>query len=176
MKNKRGISVLISAVLLIALAIALAVIVSSIVLKKARDFNPDEFAQESVFCESVGLGYTVDDPSSLDIRSEGGVDLLEGITLVNRGSFSIYRLTVNAPGTLSRDYLIYNDDGFISPETGNNKYNVIIQIDKSNPDKEIRLVPVVRDQEKNQFVRCTDRQLILNYGQVCMEIRGDPDC
>lgn len=170
--NKRGISPLLAAVLLIAFAIAMAAIVSTFVLKKTREFNPNVIAQESVFCESVNIGYTVDDPNSLTINTTvPSVELLQGITIINRGTFSIHKFIVSSPGLESSDYLIRNATGISTLQPGaNNKYNVSIQIISGNSNKEIKLVPVIKDPEKNQFVACPDRQLLINYSQLCNEV------
>lgn len=182
MKNKRGVSPLLAAVILVAFAVALGGIVSNIVLKQAAEFDPEKLAESSVHCESVSLGYDIDDFVNFGIyaRDIPGSDdefhFVEQITLVNRGSFSIHRLIVNTGGTDSTDYLIDNADNKLKPGA-DNRYNISIYINPNDDDKRIKFVPIIKDIEKDIFVRCPDRQLIINYSQICADLfDGNPEC
>src|SRR3989338_1842940 len=108
MKSKRGISPLLASVLLVALAITMAAIVSNFVINKTKEFNPEQIAEQSLFCDSVSLGYTINDPDKLNIYGENDndpntgkrinakVSLFSPVTLINRGAFSIHQFIVNA--------------------------------------------------------------------------------
>lgn len=193
MKNKKGISPLLAAVLLLALTISMAAIVSNYIIKKTKEFNPDTIAEQSTFCESVTLGYTIqeqdvpkfkvyeegdDDPLNPGKKISGdGVFLLSPITFVNRGSFSIYQLIINAPGLQSTVYPIINAKKRIEPGA-NNKYVTSLQINPSDKNRQIKIVPVINDSEKNVLVKCTDRQLIVDYTVLCTDLKKDlvADC
>src|SRR3989344_7404170 len=115
MGNKKGVSPLLAAVLLVAFAIALGAIVSNYLIKQAKEFNPEKIAEESVFCESVTLGYDIDDPTNLGFQektiSGRPFTFFEYITVINRGAFSIHQLIISAGGMASRPYPIYDDAG-----------------------------------------------------------------
>ncbi|MBI2148539.1 hypothetical protein HYU23_02570 [Candidatus Woesearchaeota archaeon] len=191
---KKGVSPLLAAVLLVALAVTMSAIVSNYVIKKTREFNPEQLAEQSIYCESVALGYTIQDSSKLAIYGQGendpargdpikskGVFLFGPITLVNRGSFSIHQLIISAPGLQSLTYPVFGKDNKITElKPGvDNKYTLSMQVNMDNTklDKEIKIVPVIKDIEKNQFVKCSERQLVINYKQVCQEIlKKDCEC
>ena len=190
MKNKKGVSPLLAAVLLVALAITMSAIVSNYIINKTKEFNPEQLAEGSIFCESASLGFTVPDPAKLAVYKDidpvsgnkingQGVNLFGPITLVNRGTFSIHQLIISAPGLQSLNYLILEQGGKVSSikPGANNKYLISMQVNPANPNKEIKIVPVIKDTEKNHFVKCTDRQLIINYVQVCADVNpGNPNC
>jgi len=179
MGNKKGVSPLLAAVLLVAFAIALGAIVSNYLIKQAKEFNPEKIAEESVFCESVTLGYDIDDPTNLGFQektiSGRPFTFFEYITVINRGAFSIHQLIISAGGMASRPYPIYDDAGQISNISAgvNNRYNLSINMNRGSND-EIKIVPVIKDPEKDVFVRCADRQLVINYTQLCIEVKDEP--
>lgn len=175
--DKRGISPLIAAILLVAFAVTLAALVSTYVINKAKEFHPEEIAEESLLCESVSLGYTADAAISIDAipGDTSGLQLIGPITLINRGAFSIHQLIITAPGQVSQPYPVW--DTSVSParaialEPGaNNKYNISIGLNSDLEDKTIKIVPVVNDTEKVQLVRCTDRQVVIDYTQLCLDV------
>ncbi len=182
MSKKRGISPLLAAVLLVAFSITLAALVSTFIIKKAREFNPDVIAQESVLCDGVSLGYTV---SQADIGTFGisrpngapaSVEVLGPLTLTNRGSFSIHRLIITAAGVPSVQHIFTDPPGVLSPQQGNNRATISIQVNRNLPDKEIKIVPVINDTEKNQLVRCTDKQVSIDYVKLCTEVGRIANC
>ena len=181
MKNKRGISPLLATVLLVALTVTIAALVSNFLLSKAKSFDPSVIAEQSVFCDEVSLGYTVPDPAQLSIVTKivGGLDysFFENLTIVNRGAFSIQQFIITAPGKASRNYPILDPNYRVTNlKPGiDNKYNLSVQLIK-NTGTNIIIVPVIRDTEKNQLVKCVDRQLIINYSQLCTEIGKSPAC
>ena len=158
--KKKGVSPLLAAVLLIAIAIALGAIVSNFLIKEAKKFNPEELAQQSVYCESVNLGYKVNDAEDLCIGHPSGFDILQGVNITNKGSFAIQGFKITAPGFNSRDYPVTNA---INPGGGE---IIEIQINNDLDDKKIKIVPIVKDLEKNQNIVCADRALIMDYGQL----------
>ena len=191
MKNKRGISPLLATVLLVAFTVALAAIVSTFLINKAKAFDPAAIAEQSVFCESVTLGYTIasdpiddfktyssgNDPAS-GKNIPSGITVLGTITLINRGSFSIHRLIVTSTGLASRPYPIidYTTNRTTSIKPGE-KYDISIQINPSSTDKSIKIVPMINDSEKSQFVKCPDRQIVIaNYTALCEEVHPGIIC
>ena len=181
MVNKRGIGPLLATVILVAIAITLGALVSNFLINKAKEFKPEKLGEESVYCESVTLGYTVDPAitasSGLIANVEGG-KLIGPITLINRGSFSIHQLIITAPGYANRPptNILVQENGVgpyvksvIEPGT-NNKYDVKIQFDPTATNKEIKIVPVIKDLEKDQLVSCPNRQLVVNYENLCKDL------
>ncbi|MBS3168051.1 hypothetical protein J4216_02935 [Candidatus Woesearchaeota archaeon] len=207
MKNKRGISPLLSAVILVAFVVTLGAVVSSYFIKQAKEFDPNLIAEESVYCDSVGLGYDVLDRANFNTHQEGGIDpvtmdpatpgsgrpinfgpnpsptrrLLSPLTLINKGTFSIHKLIITAPGAGSVTYQIVDSSGAtptlssISPGQ-NNKYNISIDLNTGFNDDEIKIIPIINDTEKSQFIRCVNRQIVINYTQLCLDVRGPPGC
>jgi len=163
--KKRGVGPLLAAVLLIAFTIAFAAIISTYLIKKSQEFDPGSIAEESVYCESVTLGYTVleEDVDSFGITQTSGVSLLGPLTLINKGTFSIQQIIVTAEGYPSNPYPL---DPLEPGE--NNKKTLALQI---NPDAdEIKIIPVIEDIEKEQPVKCVNRQLVINYIQLCLDV------
>ncbi len=173
--NKRGVSPLLAAVLLVAFAITLGAIVSNYVINKAREFDPEKIAEASILCESVSLGYTADENLHLEDQG-GGISTLEPVTIINRGSFSIHKLIITAPGQVSQTYPINTPLKYIAPGDSNNEYNISIGLDPASSDKRIKIVPVINDREKNKFVQCAERQIVFDWSQLCMDIGKDEQC
>ena len=192
MKKKRGISPLLASVLLVALAITMAALVSNFVIKKTKEFDPSKLAEQSTFCESVTLGYMINAAPGVfrvyndedDVLHPGNklakdVFLLSPLTLINRGSFSIHQIIINSPGLESITLpLILPDDGPLRPGTDKSKSQYILGIQIRDPalnlDSEIKIVPIIKDLEKSTddkpvFVKCTERQLVINYKQLCKD-------
>ncbi len=55
MKSQRGISPLIATVLLLGFAVALGAIVSTFLIKQAKEFKPESFLEDSPYCETMVL-------------------------------------------------------------------------------------------------------------------------
>lgn len=170
MENKRGVSPLLATILLIAFSIALATIVSTYIINKTKQFDPESIAQESTYCESVTLSYRVNDPKKLSISNPAaGVSLLNGLNIVNKGAFSIYQFKITAPGRPTKPEVL-------NPplEPGGSIETLKIQLNKDSDDKEIKIVPVIRDAEKGELVICASRQVVLNYEELCQDILSTP--
>ena len=192
MNSKRGISPLIATVLLVAFSLILAAIVSNFILKKTRDFNPSILAEDSVFCDSVNLGYGIDQAQSLKLGKyeEGlspnpfaasgtlpsGTHLFGPFNLTNKGTFSIKQLIITAPGKGSKTFPIFINGvpGQLAPAQSKEFY-VSLDFGSSLGD-EIKIVPIIKDTEKNQFVRCPTKQVVFRYNQLCNEVTGHDCC
>lgn len=155
MKNKKGVSPLLGAVLLIAFSIVLAAIVSNFVIKKTKEFKPDVIAEESVYCDSVNLGYKLSE--NYGTETIGEVNLIKGIILVNKGTFSIHQLILNTPGLQPIQIKL---NPIMLPQPPENTYNIKLQIG-SNP--EVKIIPIIKDSDTGNLVKCTDKQLTLNF-------------
>src|SRR3989344_2957906 len=87
--NKRGISPLIATVLLVAFAVALAGIVSTYVISKTKEFKPEAIVEDSLLCDEVNLGFSVDsDLSNVkcdSITDSTDVKYFKGLKLKNKG-------------------------------------------------------------------------------------------
>ncbi len=199
MNNKRGISPLIATVLLVAFSIILAALVSTFIINRAKEFNPNVLAEDSVFCESVSLGYKVD---KIDIVKFGlypalgsnplrqgetlsaTTNLFGPLNLTNKGTFSIHQLIISAGGNQSKTVPIIilgtggaPTIGTIPPSQGYSTYiqlnsltNSQIQLN-SLTNSQIKIVPVINDTEKNQFVKCITKPLIFDYKQLCRDVK-----
>jgi len=183
MKNKRGIGPLLATVILVAIAVTLGAMVSNYMINKAKEFDPSKIAEESVYCESVTLGYTAyaEDNDVEVINSDGGIEelgltntILGPIVLINRGAFSIHKLIITSPGYESlppRNIIVGNSAGKLDP---GKKYAINVQIDTNLDNKKnIKIVPVIFDREKKQHVSCVNRQLIFDYCELYGDVRKD---
>ncbi len=187
MKNKRGIGPLLATVILVAVAITLGALVSNYMISKAKEFDPSKIAEESVYCESVTLGYTAyaEDNDNVGAINVPDGDVVEGldltnqilgpIVLINRGAFSIHKLIITSPGYESLPPRnIIADDESVKLDPGD-KYAINVQIDTTKSSKSIKIVPVISDIEKEQYVSCVNRQLIFNYCELYGDVRKDAD-
>ena len=185
MINKKGVSPLIAAVLLIAFTIALGAIVSTFLIKKTQEFKPEEIAQQSTFCEAVTLGYTAsnEDGDERLIITTGETQLLKNLILINKGSFSIHELVITSPGFTSRSQKIFDEEGIIvlGGIAPGGRYTIDIQIyidteiGIGSANKEIKIVPKVKDPETGKLVICPDRQMVLDYTRLCKDIYSNLD-
>lgn len=191
--NKRGISPLIATVLLVAFSIALAAIVSTYVITKTKEFKPQAIIEDSLLCDNVALDYAVESSGGSDILSyldmRGGLFVLKGLKIVNKGSFNVHKYVITAPGAgtieqfagyyndncdvFTKEELRPNDDTSTSDVT-ENKLNTCIGL-KNTADKLIKITPIMQDPETGEFVKCNKRQLIIDHDKLCKDI-GNPGC
>ncbi|MEK6948034.1 MAG: archaellin/type IV pilin N-terminal domain-containing protein [Nanoarchaeota archaeon] len=200
MRKKKGVSPLIAVVLLVAFSVAMAAFVSTYVINKTKKVNFESFAEDTVLCDSVTLAYdTLKDETTgenkLKVIPVSGINnlfLITGLKLKNKGSFTIYKLTITAPGQPSQEYGIL---GGIKPsgskdntgksidyfdELGNQDdrgiaftYNNDINLFKKNPN--IKITPWIRNPDKKdgdpeQNVICTKKVLYINPIELCNTI------
>lgn len=94
---KRGISPLIATVLLIGATIMIAAIVSTFIINQTKKFEPEKFMGESSYCQDVVLGTKeVNQNACGDIKQD--CKAIENIALVNKGTFTIKAIDINADG------------------------------------------------------------------------------
>lgn len=175
-KNKRGIGPLLATVILVAVAITLGALVSNYMIDKAKEFDPSAIAEESVYCESVTLRYTAYAQETADFDALGGCsnsNSIGPIYLINGGAFSIHKLIITSPGYESlppRNILTAGstEPGEIIP--GGN-YPIMVQINsRLDNNKNIKIIPVIEDKEKDEFVSCVKRQLVIDYTELCADV------
>lgn len=134
---KRGISPLIATVLLVGFTVALGAIVSTYLIKEAKEFNPESFIEESAYCESLILEpLVIEGPPNMQPRqpwplstvvpatqndndlytqglaecsSTADVCLIQGLGFKNKGSFSLHSVLITAPGSTNQLYLPVRD-------------------------------------------------------------------
>ncbi len=178
-KNKRGIGPLLATVILVAVAITLGALVSNYMISKAKAFDPSAIAEESVYCESVTLRYTAYAQETGDFDALDGCpnnNLIGPIYLINSGAFSIHKLIITSPGYESlppRNIILEGSTvpGQIIP--GGN-YPIRVQINPILDNKNIKIIPVIEDKEKDEFVSCVNRQLVIDYTKLCADVRPPP--
>jgi len=194
-KNKRGISPLIATVLLVAFAVAMAAFVSTFVIKKTKEFKPASFVEDSALCDSVTLAYDIiKDPTStppdkLKLSLAPGVTntyLIEGLSLRNKGSFSIYKITINAPGQSSDlDFTkkLASPKG-LTPSTSTFAKDpdpgfITFAFKRDPKNKNIKIVPWVKDPDKDPAdpesnVVCSKKVLLIDPVDLCHKVFQDP--
>src|SRR3989344_1978458 len=116
--SKRGISPLIATVMLVGFAVALGAMVSTFLIKEAKDFKPESFLEDSPFCEGVVLEPLVlaapNNPGNCQVANQpkprwprttnscplpnSNQCIVEGIVFRNKGSFSIHSVWVSGTG------------------------------------------------------------------------------
>ena len=145
---KKGISPLIATVLLVAFSIALAGIVSTYVINKTSEFDPGAIVEDSLLCDEVNLGFLVTDTdiSNVDCEDVSGITLFNGLSLKNKGSFTIRKIQIDSPGI---------EGGIPTPINENTGIKPSASIDQSLPftgnflDAIIKITPSIVDPEEN---------------------------
>lgn len=151
--NKRGISPLIATVLLIGFTIAIASIVSTVLINRAKSFNPEDYIGADIYCDSVAMTSQISDST---------------FKLVNKGSFTIWQVTVDdlnqklngddglSPGETTPA------DGFPCP-TGGNSYLITPWIcDYSKEPSKYKDLPSCESEDgklKGVLAPCTTKQI-----------------
>jgi len=184
--NKRGISPLIATVLLVAFSIALAAIVSNYVIQKTKEFKPEKIVEDSLLCDEVNLGYSIDPvPSTIPASNWlcttiTSPEILAGINIVNKGKFSVYKYSVSVEGkTIQQEAPAgsYDNNNHLfssSPILPGQKQPMFFGITGSNSDYTIRIVPIVKNPEvENEFVKCTRSALTIDYIQLKNDINNN---
>jgi len=179
--NKRGISPILSTVLLVGFTIALAMVVSNFLIQQTEEkFNPENIITESEFCDSVSLGYKVEidvnDGSSLAdaIIVSGDIYRLKFVNLTNKGTFTIKNITVIGPDNIGRNINIIqtdNNENILDSTVGlAPQENKLIKILFSgyNPSKEnlVKIIPWIKDPKKNTYVLCADSALVIDIASI----------
>lgn len=178
--NKRGISPLIATVLLVAFSIALAAMVSTYIIGKTKEFKPEAIIEDSLLCDNVALDYSVEstgiNPLTLQALS-GNLKKLTGLKLVNKGSFTIYKYTMNAPGVSTLNNIPLKGKNDAGGDVTNLKPGESLGFEiglKVTADKLIKIIPIIQDPEKDKtYIKCTKSQLIFDYAKLCKDIYGD---
>ena len=167
--NKRGISPLIATVLLIGFSVMMAALVSNYIIKQTKEFDIEKMIGSDELCSEVSFQIVpssdqerincvnVDD--SVGICSEGPVKKLKSASLKNKGSFSIWKLTVNSESVGSYEFGADENTPLVTP-SGENK---IISIDNKISfcdNGKVNIVPHIKDEEGN-FVECPSRTVTL---------------
>ncbi len=199
--NKRGISPLIATILLVAFSIALAAIVSTYLINQTKKFKPEAIVEDSLLCDNVAIDYSIESGSisALEYESVGSnLFLLKGLNIVNKGSFSIHKYSIIAPGVGPRDGQPagwYSDDpnnpNVLNPNTlscatsttgvifcagplpPGNKQEVRIGLANS-ADGIIKITPIIKDPEKEEptYVKCIRNQLVLDHKKICEDLKA----
>lgn len=185
MKNKKGVSPLIATILLVAFAITLAAIVSNYVISKTKEFKPDLIVQDSLLCDEVNLGFSVDPPTDTQVKdwfclSNSNPPVLAGINIINKGKFAVWKYHKNIDGN---DFVIpdvagiYVSGALTAPLYPEKKQQMLFQIKPSLVDhtkQVIKLTPIVRDPEKpDTLITCPRSTLSINYDNLCKDLLGD---
>lgn len=186
--NKRGISPLIATVLLIGMTIVIAATVATFLINKTKQFDPSEVLADSEFCDQVNLGInfkarTDDDILSFDSMGDNNY-LTKGIIIKNKGSFSVHKLYATFPGgsqaeydiTTGRANTILNLEGSRyseGPLMPSQSVEVRFVINPCLEEKNIGLIPIIQDPDKEQFVACSKKELIFDYNELCVSLGAD---
>lgn len=182
---KKGVSPLIATVLLVAFAVAIGAVVSNYVIQKTKEFKPEKLVEDSLLCDEVSLGYSIDPPDDTlakDWLCIYNDNILSGINLVNKGKFSIYKYSINIQGRSNptddpAGY--YESTIFKKYDTGlkpGKKQQIFFGINNNN-NKIIKVVPIIKNPEvENEFVKCAKSALVIDYDKLCREITGDNNC
>lgn len=207
MQNKRGVSPLIATVILVAISIAMAATISTYFLKQAKEFNPEEIVEGGILCESVTLGFDVGEGFSISSSNPSSIGPLVLINrgsfsiyqlVITAPGFKSRNLNVLEldPTGNSDNPEIDSNGGYIlgailpsdDTDTGrnDNEYPLTLQIRDNEANREIKIVPVICDVEKSEgctdqnkrvLVTCPNRQLVINYEELCERLtttNGDP--
>jgi len=165
--NKRGISPLIATVLLIGFSVMMAALVSNYIIKQTKEFDIEKMIGSDELCSEVSFQIvpspdqeiTCDDVAeSVGICSDGLVRTLGSASLKNKGSFSIWKLTVNSESVGSYE-LGTDDESLVTPSGEGKIADIENKISFCN-DGKVNLVPHIKDEEGN-LVECPSRTVTL---------------
>jgi len=188
--NKRGISPLIATVLLVAFAVALAGIVSTYVISKTKEFKPEAIVEDSLLCDEVNLGFSVDsDLSNVkcdSITDSTDVKYFKGLKLKNKGGFTIHKYQITYPGmgtSPPSKVGVYSSGNFVPDDTGliPNEEHAYYFAYLTDPGSifgdEFKITPIIKDPETGNEVICTKRQLVIKAGSICNDLgyANDPN-
>ena len=175
MRTKRGISPLISAVLLIGFSVALAAVVSTFVIQKTKDFDVGSVVSSS-YCEEVVLGIGVQgptfNPDALSLE-DPNLLLLQDFSLANKGAFTIRQLSYTAPGLSSIEYSLVtpNPNPFDEPIpapilSGESSAWTFSYPESAEEEDLFKFTPWIQDPETMEYVPCEAQQLVVSYATV----------
>ncbi len=180
MKKKKGVSPLIAAVLLVGFSVALAAIVSQFVIKETKKFGPEQFLEDSPFCENVvieAVKAAGTDPVQISSAGGSGFFYLEGVGIKNKGSFSVRRLVTKSGG---KEIPI-----ILNPNVGEGKPGSVIQVDVNgvkkglvfypNADFKITIQPAVFDHEKEKVLPCPKQEVSVSYKELYCKLKLPAD-
>ncbi len=164
MRAKRGISPLISAVLLIGFSVALAAVVSTFVIQKTKDFDVGSVVSSS-YCEEVVLGIGSQGPTfNYDASSlDSSLLLLQDFTLTNKGAFTIRQLSYTAPGLSSVTYPLQGD---VEPIQSGQSTPLTFSYPAGTSEGDFKFTPWIQDPETMEYVPCEAQQLVVSYATV----------
>ena len=184
MRKKKGVSPLIAVVLLVAFSVAMAAFVSTYVIKKTKEFKPESFTEDSGLCDSVTLAYdTIKDEttgvSKLSLEKISDYFIIHNLQLKNKGSFTINKLTITAPGKQSQEYNIPRGDEITPSGSPKDSYDglkgiafLFTDITSFKKSPNIKIIPWTKNPEKadgdpEQNVICTKKVLYINPIELC---------
>jgi len=167
---KKGVSPLISYVLLVGFAIAMAAIVYNFVITQTEKLNPDEMTGTKEICNEMALGVS-------EICSTGtGIKL----TLSNKGSFTVHKINIDTidaggastiPGTITKDASCSCStcEG-LPPGCITTSKSVEISYSRSSDSDEISIVPIRTENYKDTV--CQEGKITYNGADLV----GLPAC
>ena len=159
---KKGISPLIAAVLLVGFTIAMAAFVTNFLIQKTEEsFQPETIIGSSEYCDFVSLGYTVNGLTVTNFTAVGNVKNVSGIQVTNKGSFTIWKLTIQNPGA---DETEGNIPLGVKPK---GVLDFMILFDPVSTERYVKITPWIRDPKTNETVICIDSDLVFNLEDAC---------
>ena len=173
--QKKGISPLIATVLLVAFSIALAAIVSTYVVQKTKEFKPEAIIEDTLLCDEVYLDYRIDadeDGYTLSYEQVSAnleIYKLKGLKIVNKGAFSIHKYVINSPGLETSEQFLTQNNARKELIPGEER-ELEIGLRNDPNDKLIKITPIIKDPEKEVFVKCSKRQLIFDHERLCNDV------
>jgi|SRR3989344_1037720 len=170
--KKRGISPILSTVLLIGFVIALGAMVSTYLIKQAQDFDPEALIEDSVLCDNVAITPVVakDENEELKIvRISGGKT--EGVAFKNKGTFSIHKLTITTAKEGSQDYAFF-EGGQNNPLKPGEEREINIFLEyTAGQTTNIKVTPWIQDKETEgePLIICTKKEIIFDFNKLIPE-------
>src|SRR3989338_11616931 len=166
MKSKKAISPLIATVLLVGFSIVLAGIVTTFVINKTKEFQPEKIIEDDLLCDNVAIDITVPNPGLLvyTIATDDTTKLLKGLNLINKGSFTIHQLTINSPGFSTSESQL---NPVILPEEGYDKLRLAV----ADEEDLISIIPWIKHpEEENTYIKCQMSEIKIIPKQICKDI------
>lgn len=166
--NKKAISPLIATVLLVGFSIVLAGIVTTFVIDKTKEFNPEKIVEDDLLCDNIAIDITVPDQNALIYETASNVKILKGLNLTNKGSFTIHKVTINSPGFPSKESPL---NPIIKPGEGYDQLSLGVR--DPTIEEVITIIPWIKHpEEENTYIKCQRSEIKIIPKKICEEILG----
>ena len=167
MFSHKGVSPLIATVLFIGFSVALAAMVSTFVIQKTKEFDPSSVVASS-YCEQAALALgstaaTLGESESGSCPIGGDYLLAQDLSLVNKGAFSIHKISYTPPGQNSLEFAL---EPILAPGASDVFTFGYCSTLAAADGAVFKFTPWIQDPETQEVVPCPMRELQVPYSAI----------